>query len=176
MTWKFKATLDMLKYLLLLIPAVVSAQAPMPNVPPKNTVVHELAWDASPTPDVTYVLRRGVAPGKYDEMVELAGLTYRWTNSAANAERTNYYVVSAKSKAGVESVPSNEVKVEPTPRPQPPNLRTAVPITVEIYRREPGQLWAKALTLGPFMDRADKPAEEFSAVIRVGKAEQMLPE
>lgn len=152
------------------------AQAPVPNVPAKRTIVHPLAWDASPTPAVTYVLRRGPAPGKYDEMVELPGLTYHWTNSPAQADRTNYYVVASKNASGVESDPSNEIKVEPIQRPAPPNLRTAVPITVEIYRREPGQLWAKAITLGPFLDRADKPAEEFSAVVRVGKPEPLLPE
>lgn len=57
-----------------------------------------------------------------------------------------------------------------------PNLRTAVPVTVELYRREPGQLWGKAITVGPFYDDANKPAEEFSAVVRVGKPIQLLPE
>lgn len=149
-------------------------QAPIPNAAPKITARHELAWDASTTPGVTYVLRRGIASGKYDEMVELAGLTYTWTN--APSDKTNFYVVTAKSANELESVFSNELKVEPTPRPVAPNLRTAVPVTVEIYRREPGKLWAKALTIGPFLDRADHPAEEFSAVLRVGKPIQELPE
>lgn len=153
---------------------LVTAQAPMPNTAPKTTVNHQLAWDASTTAGVTYVLRRGVQPGVYLEMVELSALTYTWTNAPAKA--TNYYAVTAKGANGLESDYSNELRIEPTPRPAAPNLRTAVPVTVEIYRREPGKLWAKAITVGPFYDQADKPAEEFSALVRVGKPIQMLPE
>lgn len=162
-------------YLLALIAALgASAQAPQPNAAPKTTVHHQLAWDASTTSGVTYILRRGIQPGVYVEMVEVAALTYNWTN--APAKLTNYYVVSSKIPNGLESDYSNEIRVEPTPRPAAPNLRTAVPVTVELYRREPGQLWAKAITVGPFYDDANKPAEEFSAVVRVGKPIQLLPE
>lgn len=151
-----------------------SAQVPMPNVAPKTAVNHALAWESSPTPGVTYVLRRGVQPGVYLEMVEISGLTYTWTNAPLAV--TNYYVVTAKGTNGIESVYSNELRIDPTPRPAAPNLRTAIPVTVEIYRREPGQLWAKAITVGPFYDQVDKPAEEFSAIVRVGKPIQLLPE
>lgn len=155
-------------------PLASFAQVPVPNVPPKTNVNHQLAWDKSPTVGVTYVLRRGVQSGVYLEMVETPALAYTWTNAPANV--TNFYVVTAKDTNGIESVYSNELRVEPTPRPVAPNLRTAVPVTVEIYRREPGQLWAKAITVGPFYDQADKPAEEFSAVVRVGKPIQLLPD
>jgi len=150
------------------------AQAPVPNVAPKTTVNHQLAWDASATANVTYVLRRGIQPGVYSEMVEVNGLTYTWAGAPNTV--TNYYVVTAKATNGLESAYSNELKIEPQQRPAAPNLRTAVPVTVEIYRREPGQLWAKAITLGPFYDKVDKPAEEFSAIVRVGKPIQLLPE
>lgn len=169
--------------LLVLVTTVCAfAQAPMPNVPPKRTRAIAVAWDASPTPGVTYRLRRGVAAGKYDEMVNLAvgTLTYTWTNAPSLS--TNYFVVTAVLSGvtnGVaweeESVYSNEVFS--TPREvQAPVARMAVPIMVEIYRREPGKLWAKALTFGPFLDRVDHPAEEFSAVLRVGKPMEELPE
>ncbi len=158
----------------MLIALGASAQAPQPNAAPKTTVHHQLAWDASTTPGVSYILRRGIQPGVYLEMVETGALTYTWTN--APAKGTNYYAVTAKAANGLESDFSNEIRVDPTPRPAAPNLRTAVPVTVELYRRAPGELWAKAITVGPFYDQADKPAEEFSAVVRVGKPIQLLPE
>lgn len=160
--------------LFVLLVAIGATAQPVPNAAPKTTVHHQLAWDASTTPGVSYILRRGIQPGVYVEMVEVSALTYTWTN--APAKLTNYYAVTAKAANGLESDFSNEIRVDPTPRPAAPNLRTAVPVTVELYRREPGQLWAKAITVGPFYDDANKPAEEFSAVVRVGKPIQLLPE
>ena len=162
---------------LLLFPFLISvafAQAPLPNIAPKTNVSHSLAWDASTTPGVTYVLRRGIASGRYDEMMNVTGLAYVWTNVPASM--TNYYVATAKNAAGLESDYSNELSVDPAPRPAPPNLRTAVPLTVELQRREPGGEWASVLTLGPFYDRADHPAEEFRTVVKIGKPIQLLPE
>jgi hypothetical protein len=150
------------------------AQVPMPNVAPRTNIAHSIAWDASPTPGVTYVLRRGIAPGKYDEMVNVSGLNYTW--ATAPAALTNYYVVTAKDANGWESDYSNELRVDPRQRPAAPNLKTAVPITVEIRRRAPGQEWASVLTLGPFYEPADQSAEELSAVVKVGKPIQLLPE
>lgn len=151
-----------------------SAQVPVPNIPPRTNASHELSWAASPTPNVTYILRRGIVPGIWQEMVEVKGLSYIWTN--APARLTNYYVLAAKDSFAEEGELSNVLKVEPRPRPITPELKTAVPVTVEIYRREPGQLWAKAITVGPFYDRADRPAEEFSAVMKIGPPIQLLPD
>lgn len=158
------------------------AQIPVPNVPPKTNHAIQLWWDASPTPGASSILRRGVAPGKYDEMVQLQPgvTTYIWTNSPSKL--TNYFVVSAVATYTVdgvnyerESAASNEVAAEPLPIVEPPILRKAVPVTVEIYRREPGALWAKPLVLGPFYVEAAHAAEEFSAVVRAGKPVPMLP-
>lgn len=129
------------------------------------------------------MLRRGSSTGSYSEMVELVAgtLSYVWTN--APSVGASYFVVSSKLTGitnGVtwveESLYSNEVKSEPRPIVQPPALRTAVPITVEIYRGRPGQLQAKVLTLGPYLDMADLSVEQFSSVVRIGKPEQLLPE
>ncbi len=150
-----------------------SAQAPMPNVPPKTTVAHSLAWDASTTPNVVYVVRRGVASGKYDEMVVLPGLAYVWTNAPAAA--TNYYVVSSRDSTGLESVYSNERSVEPRARPDAPGLMTAVPITVWIERKESDGQWVKVATVGQFYDLAQNSQKQYRPGIMIGPPSKVLP-
>lgn len=151
-----------------------SAQVPVPNVPPRTNTAHSLAWDASPTPNVTYVLRRGIAPGKYDEMVNITGTTHTWSNAPASL--TNYYVVTARDASGMESDFSNELRVDPRPRPVAPNLKTAVPVTVQIYRGAPGGMRAHVLTVGPFYDEASKVSEQYSASVHIGPPIKLLPE
>lgn len=150
------------------------AQVPVPNVAPRTNAAHELSWPASPTPNVTYILRRGVVPGIWQEMVEVKGLNYIWTN--APARLTNYYVLTAKDSFAEEGEFSNVLKVEPRPRPTTPELKTAVPVTVEIYRGTPGGLQARVLTLGPFYDQANDAAELYSARVHIGPPIQLLPE
>lgn len=150
------------------------AQVPVPNVPPRTNAPIDVSWNASPTAGVTYILRRSVVAGIWQEMVEVDGLRYIWTN--APARLTNYFVLTAKNAAGEEGDYSNVLKVEPRPRPITPSLQSAVPVTVEIYRGGPGGLQAKVLTLGPYYDVADHTAEEYSAVLKIGKPIQLLPE
>lgn len=94
------------------------------------------------------MVRRGIAPGKYDEMVNLPGLSYVWANAPASV--ANYYAVTSRDATGLESEYSNELRVLPTPRPTAPNLKTAVPVTVEIKRRrgfERGAYFANIRTI-----------------------------
>ena len=142
-------TMKTLTSLYLAVCRGASAQTPMPNVQPKTNLNVELAWEASTTPGVTYVIRRGIAPGVYLEMVEISGLAHTWAKAPANL--TNYFVVSAKNAAG-ESDLSNELKLEPRARPNAPNLKTAVPITVQFFRGD-----KMALEVGPFYAETEKP-------------------
>lgn len=183
----FPSAAPLLCLFLLAVCAIAEIGPPVPNVPPKRGRAIQVWWDASPTPGASYVLRRGVAPGRYDEMVFIpAGtnvltLTYIWTNAPAAA--TNYFIVSAKVSGitnGVpweeESLPSNEVGSLPRDLPVAPALRAAVPITVEIYRVQPGQAWVKVLDVGPFYDSADLRTDNYSSIVKIGPAVKMLPE
>lgn len=173
----------LLSLLLLFQVVVAEAQAPLPNVPPKGTKAIQVWWDASPTPGVSYVLRRGVASGRYDDMVLLppGTLTYVWTNAPSTA--TNFFVVTAKLSGMNNGVPfeeespySNEVAAAPRVPVEAPNLRSAVPITVSIFRGQPGQMWAKVIDVGPFYDEALKTNELYEARVKIGAAVKLLPE
>lgn len=113
-----------------------SAQVPVPNVPPKlqsATINITLAWDASPSSNVTKtVVRRGNASGTYTEMVELPAsqLTYTWPN--ADAFTSSFFVVTAKNAAGEESAYSNEVEYRPASgKLLPPVLKTPQKVTAK---------------------------------------------
>lgn len=149
------------------------AQVPVPNVAPKTNVNYLLGWDASTTPSVTYVVRRGIVSGKYDEMATVNGLTYTWSN--APSKMTNYFVVTAKNSSGVESDYSNELKIEPLVRPETPNLKTAVPVTVKLQRKESNGEWVDVYKVGPLYSLTDS-SGEFRSAMTIGKPVKILPE
>lgn len=163
----------MKKYLLYLLTAIPTfGQVPIPNVLPKTNVNYQLAWDASTTSGVTYVVRRGTASGKYDEMVATGALSYTWSN--APAKMTNYFVVSAKNASSVESDYSNELRIEPLSRPEAPNLRTAVPITVKIQERNKDGEWVDSMQVGPFY-RVTLDNSNFRSTMVIGQPVNLLP-
>ncbi len=107
--------------LLLLTSLTAYAQVPIPNVPPKINNIHSLVWNSFPA--TSYVLRRGIVSGKYDEMVFISGAltNYNWVNFPIGV--TNYYVISSRDFNADEGSYSNELKVEPKSRLTPPTLK-----------------------------------------------------
>jgi fibronectin type 3 domain-containing protein len=73
-----------------------------------------LAWNASPSPDVTgYVVRHGTTSGVYSSATNVGNQTSA-SVTGLQAGRTYYLVVTARNAAGVESLPSNEATYQAT--------------------------------------------------------------
>jgi hypothetical protein len=91
-----------------------------------TTKTATLAWNASPTTNVTYNLYWSTDNARWTYVTNTASLTA--TDIYSDAD-TNYWMVKA-SKAGVESTPSNTVKIDPVgTAPQPPAPPTNLRVT-----------------------------------------------
>lgn len=168
-----KLILTLLSVLTLTLTA--TAQPVLPYVAPKRTQSIQLAWDASPSPGVVAtIIRRGTEPGVWIEQVKVPtpATSYVWTNLNVG---TSYFVATAITDTGLESEYSNQISAVVT-LPFAPNFRSAVPITVSIYRQGSDKLWAKVLELGPFYDEANQPAENFRSEVKIGSPIKMFPE
>jgi hypothetical protein len=88
---------------------------------PTNTASVTLAWDPSPESDVAkYVLYQGQASGQYTRQIDVTNRVngvLLCTNKVDGLaySTTFYFVVTARSAAGLESPPSNEIAYT-TPR------------------------------------------------------------
>ena len=68
-----------------------------------------LAWDASPSPDVsTYVIHQGTEPGVYTSAITIGNVTTGIVSNLTSGEMY-YFVVSCKDIEGLSSGYSNEV-------------------------------------------------------------------
>jgi hypothetical protein len=75
-----------------------------------------LSWTASTTPNVTYNVYRTTTSGVYGAPLASAGAATTYTDSAVAAGQTYYYVVTAVSSTGGESVQSGPAQATvPTP-------------------------------------------------------------
>lgn len=159
---------------ILLVSSLIAFAQPVPYVAPKRIQAASLAWDPSPSPGVVAtIIRRGTTSGQYIEQVTVPVGTnsYTWTNLTTG---TSYFVVTAITDTGIESLYSNEVSVNIT-LPLAPNFRSAVPITVQIYRRENGILQAQILELGPFYDLADLSSATYESTVTIGSPLKVFP-
>lgn len=104
------------------------AQLAIQSVPFRTNQNVVLTWDASSTISVShYLIRRGLSPGVYDQMMRVEGrtnTTLTWTNAPTSV--INYFVATAVNPSGLESPPSNEVSIIMERRPIQPTIRTVV--------------------------------------------------
>ena len=110
--WRFRQpsirTLVVIKNHLLLLEIVVGLFAGVGHLIAQVTPPVSLAWDASPSPDVTgYIVRHGTASGVYSSATNVGNQTSA-SVTGLQAGQTYYLVVTARNAAGVESLPSNE--------------------------------------------------------------------
>ena len=87
----------------------------------------QLAWDPSPDANVTgYKIYYGTNSGSYQIIVDVGNVTNTTITLTNYAPITTYFIATAYTVEGVESLPSNEVSyAAPKPKPSPPtNLRT----------------------------------------------------
>ena len=90
-----------------------------------GTVV-SLAWDPNTESDVAgYRIHSGTASGSYTRPTLDVGKVNVFSVTNLSATTTYYFVVTAYDRAGNESLPSNEVAVQPTPT-QLPTITSAV--------------------------------------------------
>jgi len=69
-----------------------------------------MAWDANPEPDVIgYRLHDGITPGTYPNRLDAGSATTKTISPIARG--TYYMIVTAYNTAGLESLPSEELKV-----------------------------------------------------------------
>jgi hypothetical protein len=89
-----------------------------------------LAWDPNPEPDIDgYRLHYGVASGLYSESLDVGNTTTAIVPDLTDAT-TYFFIVTAYSTAGLESLPSNEVSANvgvDTVPPAPPGSLVATP-------------------------------------------------
>jgi hypothetical protein len=84
-----------------------------------------LAWDPSPDADVSgYRLNYGLESGVYPQIIDV-GNTTTATVSGLAAGQTFYFVVTAYTAEGMESLPSNEVSFT-QPLPQSASLNVQI--------------------------------------------------
>lgn len=99
-----------MKRLLLILALLI---LPLPAAP-------EVEWDPNPETDLAgYRLYWGTQPGQHPTMLEVGNVTEAKLNLAPGVW---YMVCTAYNTAGLESLPSNELRVEVPPSP-PSNLR-----------------------------------------------------
>ena len=80
-----------------------------------GTVV-SLAWDPNTESDVAgYRIHSGTASGSYTRPTLDVGKVNVFSVTNLSATTTYFFVVTAYDRAGNESLPSNEVAVQPTP-------------------------------------------------------------
>lgn len=110
-----------LTILMLAAACAVNAQL-VPTNTPANVV---LAWDASPSTEVTgYNVYWGSASGYYTNLVTTTNLTAIITNLQRGV--TYYFAATAFTATGLESEFSNEVSYAPAARPVAPVLRLSM--------------------------------------------------
>lgn len=74
-----------------------------------------LGWSANTEPNLAgYVVYHGIEAGKYISK-EDAGNVTEYTITSLDPNRTHFFVVTAKSDNGFESLPSNEVNTLKSP-------------------------------------------------------------
>lgn len=122
------------------MPALVVIQPPTPEDP----ISIRLGWDASPDSNIVNyrVLWSTNSGGIYERhMLVGTNLTATVTNLFSGA--TNYFVVTARSEIGLESLPSNELALFiPTVRPSAPSeLRTALLVRPVFETSTDGVTW-----------------------------------
>ena len=79
-----------------------------------------LAWDPSPDPNVTgYAIYYGTNSGSYQTRVNVGNVT-NCVITVPTDGHTWYFVATAYTIDGVESLPSNEVSYAPPYKIQPP--------------------------------------------------------
>jgi len=92
-----------------------------------------LAWDASPGPNIAgYTVRYGTVSGVYPSS-QNAGSALTTTISTLTAGTRYYFVVTARTAAGLESDPSNQISYTPPATPVPnvlPTLNSISNVTI----------------------------------------------
>jgi len=103
-----------------LAPQPPTSLEPAPPAPGTGQVI--LSWTASPTPNVSYYVKRGISTGGPYMTIASLGAVTTFTDTGLTSG-TYYYVVTAVTgPGGVESVSSNEASVSV---PAPPTNLTA---------------------------------------------------
>lgn len=91
-----------------------------------------LAWDASPTPEVTgYRVYRSLGNGPFEPILQVTNLTAQAAVSDTNSTR---FYVKAYTSAALESEPSNTVTNLPTAPPPDPPTAPGQPTIIYVNR------------------------------------------
>lgn len=116
-----------LKHLLLLLGVVNGLLVGSSNLFAQYSQSVNLAWDASPSPNVTsYVVYHGNASGSYANLTNVGNQTTARINGL-QAGQTYFFAVTALNDAGVESLPSNEISYLVPVIDPPPSIALTAP-------------------------------------------------
>jgi hypothetical protein len=92
-----------------------------------------LAWDPSPSPEVTgYTVYYGTTSGVYPSSSRLGNQTTA-TIAGLQAGLTYFFVATASDASGMESLPSNEVSYQVPPSSLPPVVALTAPVAGASY-------------------------------------------
>lgn len=154
------------------------AQPVLPATPIKTNTPVTLAWDASPTTNVThYFIRRGDKSGAYTDMIRVNGrtnLTVIWTNVVASS--TNYFIATAANDANLESDPSNEISYVAPSRPIGIPFRSAIPLTAKFEWMKKDGSWQEInIDFGPYYVLTDDTNSMVRVKMFTGTAIPVLP-
>jgi len=154
------------------------AQPVLPATPIKTNSHVTLAWDASPTTNVThYFIRRGNRSGAYIDMIRVDGrltLTAVYSNIVSGS--TNYFIATAANDAGLESDPSNEISYVAPVKPAGVPLRSAIPLIVKFEWMKKDGTWQDInLDFGPYYVLTDDTNSLFRAKMFTGATIPILP-
>lgn len=99
------------------------------NLSAQNPSSIQLAWDASPSSNVTsYVVHYGAASGVYSYSTNVGNQTTT-TVTGLQTGQVYYLVVTARDDLGVESLPSNEVNYQVPETLLPPTIALTSPVS-----------------------------------------------
>ena len=141
----------MLCALLMATTALVVAEEPAYLMPTNPPALVQLAWDASPSVEVTgYYIYYGCGSRQYTNKVDAGpALTVEVTNLVRGAEY--FFAATAYTETGLESDFSEEVSCVIQAPPRPPENPTATNLVVRIEvetASSPGGPWTHLADLG----------------------------
>lgn len=148
---------------------------PAPPLPvPRRTAHIPLAWDASPSTNVTgYRVYHATNSQSYSAIYPVAGrLTTTFTVTNAPPGASNWFVVTAVNGDGLESDPSNVAARTVQSVPAPPGPLQAMPVVVTVRWKPPDAEWVDLTTITNvvLVDVGEHQSAQFSARVDLGPA------
>ena len=161
-----------LAFLLGLVMAA-SATPPLPIV--AKTTKISLAWNASPTPNVTYKLYHSTNNVTWDRTYPgIMDTAYTVTNVPAGS--SNWFSVAAVNVDGIESVPSNVVEKPIESQPAPATGLISVPIVVKVESTtNSGVSWTAFRSYtNNVIASTDEPERVFRSSVEIGRPTELV--